>query len=635
MADNYTIGAQLPEWIPDDPFAFKPSGNAPTIPAPGPATISPQDVWSTWFHGAPSSFPKIDPAKLNWNDNFLGTGFYITADPDEASGWINSWINPHKTQPTEHGAQVRPIQTPRSFRFWDLNDPADPTEVGKILAHPDAPTLTQEQKKLITDNWSLYQRWLTNKANQYKDAGWWSSHETPEIKAKQQAGETIDFQQIPFYSSTARALHGLRAALREQGYGGISDLTNRISDVIQTQAMIFPEDVDKVRNALSGQMGGFVNPEGTGPNLGSFLPGGGPDLKQGPSIQVRPEGIGPTMPTLLPGGGPMPDINQIAAYLSPEGGRPNQPPGIQDIGYTPSPTYDPQEVINRAVIKKQFPTMERDPRFTWSTFYNPTGPQKDYTLYTGNDMYDQLAKLMGPAYANVVQLLKDSKAQNALSVIDPQHSPDVGFNEFEKMLGFTPNESLSPPVARIAQHQTYHPVPGVGGSGWGTTGFQSHTTQSLEPEAVLHEAIHGLAKMGNIAHGQPQHSYDYLFGKGQEAANILARAGNFPKIVQQVSGYRLPEASYDRTHAYEVPTTIAQAALALNNPESATGGFSDYLTTPLGQKFESLPHGLIPRRFDLTDEEKNMIQEAYQGFLEQIKSLVPYSEGVIPQGVPQ
>lgn len=237
-----------------------------------------------YYHGTGSDFARPDPGKFDPNGLF-GPGYYLSDDPRPSGGYaeartpiVNSrieeieieldqlrdilngrgpWANDPRQRtfaetripklerelatlaPADTGPNIRPVDVPRDLRLLDADALISPAEQRRILEHVDPEAVQMHD-------------WLAERGGLRPTTGdefYEELRSTPSIASRE----------------------NVNRLLRESGYDGIRyaggkriPMMDEAGAPIEHNAVvIFPESLDKIRNATAGTPGGLL-PGSTG-----------------------------------------------------------------------------------------------------------------------------------------------------------------------------------------------------------------------------------------------------------------------------------------------------------------------------------------------------------------------------------
>jgi hypothetical protein len=274
----------------------------------------------------------------------------------------------------------------------------------------------------------------------------------------------------------------------------------------------------------------------------------------------------------------------------------------------------------RSVYQRDLNTWTKDNQGNWVR-----DKAKPYTIYTGYDMWDRIARLM-PNNEDFVQMLKDANASAGHLVIDPGHPSNTSDYILHKAAGYTPPQQREAPDATGARSQRFHMVDVEG-----TPIMTQFTKLSETPANIMHEYTHGLVDSLNVARNKwhtdptimnPNWTNTY-YPKGA-VANLLKSDSNFPLVSHLLSGYEIGEnmpGSDEAGNLQEIPALVSEANYALDNPKTG-GRFADYKAKKVGDQFEDWSGRHFKKLVDLTGMDENELAQAYQDFIGNVKNIL-------------
>jgi len=225
---------------------------------------------SRMYHGTGADFPRVDPQAVSGEENLFGPGYYLTSDPRVAGGVVArggeqtgpSWlVSSVKREPGQviqpgyaqsgggangvlepiAGPNVRAVDVPQDLHLMDMEQPLAPEQAQAIAqrldaARPGAWDLSDPDVRAEVASWSQPG---TDGASVYDVIRGELGTKTAANKLLADAGfdgiQHAGGQRIPMTDEQGRAIQ---------------------HDV----SVIFPDALDKVRNAISGTQGGQVDP---------------------------------------------------------------------------------------------------------------------------------------------------------------------------------------------------------------------------------------------------------------------------------------------------------------------------------------------------------------------------------------
>ncbi|MFA6046748.1 MAG: hypothetical protein WC718_17325, partial [Phycisphaerales bacterium] len=191
-----------------------------------------------YYHGTGSAFDKLEAGKFDPN-GLYGPGYYLTDEPRVASSYAEQGA---ANIGSPSAPNVRAVDVPDEMRLLDVDN------------------LTQQQAQAVIDTMPpLQQRRI--------------------YQGMRDSGGSSDF-----YSTLDTVLGGRAAAnkaLAQAGYDGIQHQGGQVTPIRDAAgnavehnvAVIFPESLPKLRNAISGTEGGRI-PAGLALDVGSGTAGG-------------------------------------------------------------------------------------------------------------------------------------------------------------------------------------------------------------------------------------------------------------------------------------------------------------------------------------------------------------------------
>jgi hypothetical protein len=271
------------------------------------------------FHGTGSDFPRVDPSAVSGEDNLFGPGYYLTSDPRVAGGvvasggeqvgpsWLKSSVKRAPGSVISRGYAQETAPPPDSLNI--LTDQVD--GIRQALQNPDLSEsgrtaledlLTKAQTQIqqfagpnvraidVPQNLNLFDMERPVPADQAEAIAkrLWGPDALadPETRAEVQSWSTPAVDGASVYDTIRGEVgDGSKTAanqvLADAGFDGIQHsggkripMTDASGVPIEHDVnVIFPDSLDKVRNAISGTQGGMASAEFAA-HLGGAAAGG-------------------------------------------------------------------------------------------------------------------------------------------------------------------------------------------------------------------------------------------------------------------------------------------------------------------------------------------------------------------------
>jgi hypothetical protein len=271
------------------------------------------------FHGTGSDFPRVDPSAVSGEDNLFGPGYYLTSDPRVAGGvvasggeqvgpsWLKSSVKRAPGSVISRGYAQETAPPPDSLNI--LTDQVD--GIRQALQNPDLSEsgrtaledlLTKAQTQIqqfagpnvraidVPQNLNLFDMERPVPADQAEAIAkrLWGTDALadPETRAEVQSWSTPAVDGASVYDTIRGEVgDGSKTAanqvLADAGFDGIQHsggkripMTDASGVPIEHDVnIIFPDSLDKVRNAISGTQGGMASAEFAA-HLGGAAAGG-------------------------------------------------------------------------------------------------------------------------------------------------------------------------------------------------------------------------------------------------------------------------------------------------------------------------------------------------------------------------
>ncbi|MDE2096754.1 MAG: transglycosylase SLT domain-containing protein, partial [Patescibacteria group bacterium] len=193
------------------------------------AAPSAPEGWTRYFHGTDAAFTSPDASNFDQNAPFFGPGYYMSSDPVTANTWATK-------SPGGVGGNVRQIDVPNDINLLDAGRKVPPDAVQRVFDVAKAANATSGQLKDFVDYW--------NHLN------------------SREGGVTGSDLRTMLWSIAKGKQDTINLLLSKAGYDGMSDVDGvKGSDPLNNgQIAIFPQSLNKIKNALSGIPGGAFVP---------------------------------------------------------------------------------------------------------------------------------------------------------------------------------------------------------------------------------------------------------------------------------------------------------------------------------------------------------------------------------------
>lgn len=278
--------------------------------------------WITAYHGTNQTFNSPMGTRFN-PDSLFGPAYYLTSDPRIASSYSTARPNSMFDDLHNHGPQVRPTSIPKNLNLLDVEGRMDPSVIYTLYRAADSQGVGQAFKQ----NFAAV-------AGTHRD--------------------NITYQDLRTAIRDTFGADKINEFLSKAGYDGVKyngGMRIPIGDengnpITHDAYAIFSESMNKIRNKLTGQVGGW-NDLGFGKDLtGGTTSTAGPNLKP----PLPQEGFTPKDPTVSspnPGGfSPLPGFLQSILPGMGTGFTPKMT--LPQEGFSPLPTFLQQILGNRS-----------------------------------------------------------------------------------------------------------------------------------------------------------------------------------------------------------------------------------------------------------------------------------------------